>query len=255
MKIACIYRKDSGNVGDNNCCPADYFPIDAERYDIEEEPRHASILLFGGGGLLYNEGAIQNWLDFNPKSLVIGWGIGLNGQCVVPAWMDRFHLLGMRDYRPARDCQREIVWVPCVSCMSPLLDWAPPIGWPEVEQWAVYEHRHRPIATPGRIAWGVGHRDLPANAPKINNFVESMEEAVGFLKSHTHIATNSYHGWYWSMLLGKRVALTEKWRTSFINRLYDSGGGYSYPDVLQCHRKATESFWRRVKDALHNQPG
>lgn len=46
---------------------------------------------------------------------------------------------------------------------------------------------------------------LPAGVPVMDNHAGTMEQAIAFPASGETVVTNSYHGTYWAMCLGRRV--------------------------------------------------
>jgi exopolysaccharide biosynthesis predicted pyruvyltransferase EpsI len=65
----------------------------------------------------------------------------------------------------------------------------------------VYEHKDFPI---------------PADFPKLNNRAE-LEDVVQLLGGAEYVLTNSYHGLYWSVLLGRKVILYKPFSSRFFN--------------------------------------
>jgi hypothetical protein len=105
----------------------------------------------------------------------IAWGLGMTHR---REQLKDFALIGTRDREvPGTD------WVPCASCMSPLFDKEYPITQQIV---AYYWGRH--------------------------NFC-TFEEAVQRIGSAETVCTDSYHGAYWAMLLGREVVLHSGRRT------------------------------------------
>ena len=90
-------------------------------------------------------------------------------------------------------------YVPCSSCMSPLFD----RSYSATSDVVIYRHAAlEPIAVTG---W-----------PVISNVGEmSFAEVLAFLASGHHVLTNSYHGVYWSVLLGRKALLYEPWCSKF----------------------------------------
>lgn len=227
MKIACVYRLNTPNVGDLNCCPADYFDIPGERSDFEDPVPEADVLIIGGGGLLYSEYHLKA-LAFS-KARAIAWGLGLNGQVSVPDWLDAFDMLSMRDWEAPFYGKKKPRWVPCVSCMSPLFDQDYAIEHPVV----VYDHHDTPIEPP-----------MP-RVPRMHNFGCNMRDAVAFIASGETVMTSSYHGAYWATLLGRHVMVPNRWRTSFMWPKHPYG--HSHPDALAECRAANIDFWHEVQ--------
>lgn len=203
MKVYNLYLVGTGNVGDEAASPADYFdfPFEIEKACIAgwEERRDEiedSLVILGGGGLLhlpaldYANGVI-GWLrDLKETaSGVIGWGIGSNvhgvNEIVYPDDCTKgFLALGIRDLRPV-----SLEWVPCVSCMRSDLD----AGYRVKEEIVVYEHKANPIPLEG--------------FPKMSNAGSDIGQAIRFIGEAEKVITNSYHGAYWGVLMGKEVVV------------------------------------------------
>lgn len=126
--IASVFRYDTTNVGDFYCPPFRYFDMGSYRsvdimnlQDVATLPQN---LIIGGGGLLGSptfKPYFEKIFSRSYKS-VIGWGMGENSRVdrktayvermdlVYPDYINRFDLLGVRDYGT------EYTWVPCASC-------------------------------------------------------------------------------------------------------------------------------------------
>jgi hypothetical protein len=219
-----LHHLGNRNIGDRACVPLTYFRhlatprmrlIDLSLTDARVSSLRDEFVVLGGGGLLnpwcWYE-VIQPLLDRGNK--VIGWGIGHHHDDVpqhayakvAPSdWrtsvsryrdsypVEKFWICGLRDYAQPGE------YVPCSSCMSPLFDRTYPI----TNDVVIYQHATlEPIAVPG--------------LPTIPNVGEaSLAEVLAFLGSGHHVLTNSYHGLYWSILLGRKALLYEPWCSKF----------------------------------------
>lgn len=199
--ILFVHRIAEDNIGDKSCCPADYFNFpNHERADILDLPDlgwYTSVVV-GGGGLFHFTTVIKQILDSNLP--VIGWGIGTNKHDTTELDYDeidlsKFRVLGVRDRIPS-DCQSRS-YLPCVSCLNPVFQTQYAIK----NEMVVYEHKDFPI---------------PADFPKLNNMAE-LEEVVQLLGGAEYVLTNSYHGMYWSILLGRKVILYKPFSSRFFN--------------------------------------
>lgn len=199
--IASIHIRND-NIGDVASGPFPYFgelknlkvlPIEHWGDDLE-------LAVIGGGGLIA-PGLMDVLYQSLPLSrLNILWGVGTNVHetraPVWPSWLDRFCLVGLRDYGNPYE------YVPCASCMSPLFDPgdkpAPP------HQMVVYSHHAFPIPILG--------------VPRLSNWgTVTLADVIAFMASGEIVVTNSYHGVYWSQLLGKRVILWHPFSNRFHN--------------------------------------
>lgn len=121
------------------------------------------------------------------------WGAGFNDRHTEdpydiewPEYMSKFHLVGVRDY------VSDFRWVPCVSCMHPAFDKEYKI----TNEIVWFEHKKR-------LLDNKTFDKLPA--PRMINTGQNMEQIVEFLGSAETVITNSYHGVYWAILLGRKV--------------------------------------------------
>ena len=217
-----LHHLKNRNIGDRACVPLTYFRslatprmrlMDVSLTDPLVSSLTDEIVVLGGGGLLLPwcwHKIIQPLLERRNK--VIAWGIGHHHDDVhvykkVPRsdWrtsatayqqnypVESFWICGLRDDGQPGD------YVPCSSCMSPLFD----RKYAVIRDVVVYEHGAlAPIAITG--------------IPTISNVGEiSLADVIGFLGSGRHVLTNSYHGMYWSILLGRKVLLYEPWCSKF----------------------------------------
>ena len=151
----------------------------------------------------------------------------------LPDYLNRFDLVGMRDYGT------QYAWAPCPSCLLPGLE----LPSPPIHEIVIYEHK--------RIA-------IPIDGfPRNTNAGDDINSVLAFLASGEVVITNSYHGAYWATLLGRRVlaipnmskmyrfkhapviARPEGWK-----RLMDLT--VAYPGALSECRAATHAFYAEV---------
>jgi len=177
---------------------------------------------------------------------VVGWGVGIHSpqQKQIdgdirgePVWegaaalAQKFALLGLRD---------NIGWnydhVSCVSCLAPLF--ANEHRNEIRHRVAIYSHRRMPIGLPG--------------VPQMTNNTR-FAEAIGFIASAEHIVTNSYHGAYWALLLGRRVSAIP-WCVKFLHfgTPLELIGFREIGDAIKSDTKAppdpARSFYRQCVD-------
>jgi hypothetical protein len=120
VKVYNLYAKHNKNIGDQMSVPSLYFDFGAEVEDVGFVTEPGSVIVYGGGGLFFP--TLKEVMNLNvqdPSKKLILWGVGTNTPDVesdpYPDWVKRCALVGLRDYGgPGR-------WVPCVSCMNPLL--------------------------------------------------------------------------------------------------------------------------------------
>lgn len=145
------------------------------------------IIVIGGGGLLSDNGYYLrdtiNYLLENNK--IIFWGVGVN-TFRKPNFSFLNHknilLSGIRDY----DYLITNNYVPCPSCKISLFDDEYEIN----SEIGIIEHPIHPIHITG--------------IPKISNSSDIIQ-LISFIGSKEIIITSSYHGVYWSQIMGKKV--------------------------------------------------
>lgn len=201
------HLRDTNNIGDRSCCPFDYFDWGAatvSHIKSAETPEH-DIGIYGGGKLFRGLASYPG-VRSGPGITTIAWGIGTaQSWPFSPSYLRarrRIDLIGSRDFTDKR-----FAYAPCVSCMSPLFD-APPAPEHEV---VFYAHAGK--------TKGMGVTP-PAGMPVATNRTKTLEEALGFIASGATVVSNSYHGVYWGLLMGRRVLCLP-----FSNKF----GGYRLP--------------------------
>ena len=250
-KVCNIYSKDLlANVGDRFCGPIQFFDFP---FEIDEDiPSNMldvidkyDYIIFGGGGHIhipspdYNNGRFGHLEAMLPyASKIINWGIGHNvGHSEVieyPDYMNKFALNGFRDIQ-----RQGIDWVACQSCMDSAFD-------------KTYEIKDtfRTFNKPGKpVEEGIYHsmedgRDL------------TLAETVAFLGGAGTVITNSYHGAYWGLLLGRKVVVHNPDSSKFFGLLddYQRTGSdlFLKPPVgyLDSCRKSNKDFFDVVKKVV-----
>ena len=165
----------------------DFYGAMTKNPDFEEYNVKNKIIVIGGGGLITDEGYYLqdtvNWLVENNK--VIFWGVGSNA--FQKPYYEIFNnknvlLVGTRDISPSFNYD----YVPCVSCKSHLFDSDYQIN----SEIGIIEHPLHPVNIEG--------------LPKISNS-ENIDTIIEFLGSKEVIISSTFHGIYWSQLLGKKV--------------------------------------------------
>lgn len=231
------------NTGDLYCIPSLYFKFEDYGHNdyhyYENHPdEHHNICILGGGGILV-EWAYDYLLKLSNYKRKIVWGAGINDHDTnnykVYEELKKFDLVGIRDNPKFHPYS----FVPCVSCMHHLFDKHYTIQ----EEIVVYEHMDF---------------EIPLNFKKLNNRGLDIENKIEHLASANCIVTNTYHGMYWGILLGKKVVVYKP----FSNRLlytpfsveYCDESNYrekleissTYPHLLDQYRKINVEFYNKV---------
>lgn len=232
------------NVGDLASAPALYFPdLGATVADTGEPlPAETRAVIFGGGALgqrLLRQG------DFwaGDSRITIAWGVGtsIRGERDPDRPADWLTLYGSREWGWQSPWAE---WAPCASCMAREFDRVPEPAYDAV----LYFNARR-------------------GAPEIDGIPRSDNEqsfaaAVAFLASGMTVVTNSYHGAYWALLMGRKVVIVGAYSSKFYGFRWPpeyaeavdwraaAAKARVYPGALDAARAATIAFADRVRDLL-----
>jgi len=237
--VVIFTAPDPTNVGDWQSNPAHYFDFlkDAEVHDPLIDPAEfrqqnetlpeGAVCIVGGGGLLDDattRGNLRCIVERHAGRMTfVTWGCGANAEVrpwnpvdpvtpppiTYPDWVGRFDLHGIRD------SGQEWPWVPCPSCMSPLFDELRDV---EPEHHVVaYDHRSFPLPEMGLATLG--------------NDCGDFARALRHLASGRNVLTSTYHGAYWSTLLGRR-AVVVPFSSKFLGLRHVSVAGQPRPDGI-----------------------
>ena len=189
MKTAFVHIWDNPNVGDRWCSPKSYFPFENSYTSSFGQPvGPADLAIYGGGQVFPRVAATINQItDLGTKNVV--WAVGLEKRHLKkPAFrrMARKSRLISSRNKGIPGCE----WVPCVSAMSDIFDEEIAIE----REVALFSH-----ATKSDDLMRVDGID------EMSNYYCTMEDAIRFIGSAETVVTNSYHGTYWAMCLGRKV--------------------------------------------------
>ena len=211
--VVNIHRIDEKNIGDYYCAPHHYFDQLKESLDIFDykslnpaikqnfiDTISQNSLVIGGGGLL-NRGSFDKQMHLFEKlsqknKKMVLWGLGHNEKNpkafgkVTKYNIDtqKFGLVGVRDY----DMKEE--WVPCASCLHPILDTKSEV----INEIGLIFHK-KTLNNPKVLG-------KFKNYPSTSN-TTSLEDIISFIAKTDTVVTDSYHAMYWSMLMNKKVVV------------------------------------------------
>lgn len=226
--LTFIHRVDPSNLGDSVCCPVDYFDWSFTEHrviDIHKpfESEFAGNYIFGGGGLLHGQ-----WLERLDKFaalkrrsvLSVMWSAGMNvhftDRLIWPKFLDTFNKVGLRDWGNPWE------YLPCVSCLHPAVKEARGVA--PIYDVVVYEHKNRKI-------------DIPSGLPGMNNeqAKDALPDVISFLASGRVVITNSFHGAYWTLLLGRVPLVFSPYSNRFFSfkRRLSNCEWYNWRDALE----------------------
>lgn len=212
------------NIGDRACGPYRYFDFPGADVQADKRAfRPARVMIYGGGHIFTRlEEHLRDGLIVADH--VVGWGLGVTLDPASPrfqAVVARTSLLGIRDHHRAVGCD----YAPCVSCMHPFFD-APPEPDSDV---VLFYHRNKSDTLP---------RDT--GVPERSNHDGTLMDALRFIARGATVVSNSYHGTYWALLMGRKVLCLP------FNPKFD---GFRMPPGF-----STIKAWRQDLDRARAQP-
>lgn len=236
--VVNYHIRGAKNVGDEMCAPALYFDLgkDSKISHIQDTVKNCKVAIYGGGAI----GNTARRYQVSRKNMAVLWGVGNTdrGKFSPPSHPSypEFALRGVRDYHAAMK-NKNLDWVPCVSCMSELFD-----NPPEPTQEVVY-YGHKRMSPMGDM----------------NNDATNFEEVISYLSKGETIVTSSYHGVYWGLLLNRKVACipfgSKFYGFKHLPKMYVGATshtlkkveGFKYDGVLEEYREQNIKFWEKVK--------
>jgi len=264
-----IHRLDKNNVGDLFSSPNHYFDqinqtldiFDYKTLDISAKENFINTicdnsLIIGGGGLLNRPSFEKQMKLFETlgqkgKKTVL-WGVGHNEKNkstygkVTHYNIDtsKFGLVGVRDYN-----MKEL-WVPCASCLHPILDTKASV---ENEIGLIF---HQKTMSNHTI------QNKLKDFPSISNS-SSLKAIINFIAKTDTIVTDSYHAMYWAILMKKKVVvipISSKFYSFKYNPVFSSYDSFQldikkaerYSGVLDECREINTDFSIKVFDYLGN---
>lgn len=232
--IVNVFRICTDNIGDKVCSPLDYYAFndDIRRIDVLncQAVNLKALWIFGGGGLFHDgfdpvlRSQFLRIKDAGGKIVVWGAGSNYHGKTFLhyPDYADLADMIGVRDVGG------KYPWVPCPTCCNRIIaKWAA-LG-PKVDR-VVYKHHDFPL-----------HIDRVSEE---DNFCNSLRHAIRHIARGRCVVTNSYHGAYWGLLLGRKVEVMDPYSSKFYGLPSPS------PTLLEDCVAANDAFYLKVK-ALH----
>lgn len=191
-----VYKhiRNTNNIGDRWCSPYDHvagLKDTGIALDLDEPtPPGAQAVVFGGGKIMGSLRAKLTETDL-ATPVRVAWGVStIQSFPISPRYWRAFRamtLVGSRDWGDTR-----FTFAPCASCAAPVFD----EDMAETDDVVAYLHHWR--------APEMGIK-VPDGIPVLDNTCPSFEEAIRFIARGRTVVSNSYHGVYWALLLGKRV--------------------------------------------------
>jgi len=203
-------RHVPANLGDWICCPYYYFPdyfaqftcvLHSDWAILWHEIERDDIVIFGGGGLLDNSDELNRVLNrlLEKCDNVIIWGVGTHkynennifGKKTAsePILFERAAMVGIRDFKHPSN----LPYLPCVSCLN--------------EAFSLSQDDVEVVRNVGTIKSALETAFAVAGLPSFVTNAEPIGTVVRYILSSEMILVSSYHGAYWSMLLGRKAVL------------------------------------------------
>lgn len=211
------------NLGDWICSPYSYFPSFFSQYTcvfhshwniLWHEIDKGDVVILGGGGQLDNSDALNeqiNRLIRNCDNVVI-WGSGTHRYAPgnifnkktaeVPIQYEKAKLVGVRDYNHPSG----LPYVPCVSCMHPAFTEA--LGQSTYSGGGA-DHKRRVRRKVGTIRSALEASFAVNSLPSYVDNSQPLQKILQYALESEIILVSSYHGAYWSHLLGLKAILPE----------------------------------------------
>lgn len=240
-----LHRRSVANVGDLHCSPGLYFDLGAHEMADFGAPAPPCRMAVLGGGQVWRDCLRALIYETEKARHKVIWGVGISARDAASIEFDiaegGARLIASRNWNVPR-CE----FVPCASAMSPLFD-RPAAPLHEV---VLFTHGAKSAQV-----------ERVSGIPEMSNKGASMAEAVAFLASGATVVTNSYHGTFWAMCLGRRV-LCLPFSAKFLqfreNPICAAPGEWSgalplaeaRPGVLEEARDRNRAFCDKVRDAM-----
>jgi hypothetical protein len=210
QKIVYLHRKDQNNPGDWWSSPHHYFPnYKGQVIDMLDNPEfiECDLLIVGGGGLFSTADWMKKlWLwdtRIKAKKKII-WGAGLDEEFFTHPIFNSFDHVGIRQKNTP------FKFVPCVSCLNPLLDNNNDVRGKDLDTMTNEDKINLSRSgSLGTLIVGSGNGKRAIEGQHMSNF-NKMNVVINQLKLHKKIITSSYHVYYWGKLLEKNIKIDYK---------------------------------------------
>lgn len=201
------------NLGDWICSPYSYYGDFFSNYTcvfhshwsiLWHEIEKSDVVILGGGGQLDNSDALNNQINkvFRNCDNVVIWGSGTHRYspgnifnkktAEVPIQYEKAKLIGVRDY----DHPSGLSYLPCVSCMHPAFS-------------KVLDKPKKIRRKVGTIRSALESSFAVEGLPSFVDNSQPLEKILEYALESELILASSYHGTFWSQLLGLKVILPE----------------------------------------------
>ncbi|MGC1496243.1 MAG: hypothetical protein WA790_10565 [Sulfitobacter sp.] len=241
LDTTLIHRRNDTNIGDLACTPGHYFDFGQQTmisFGQDAPPCTRAIL---GGGQVYDDCVDAAIYRTSHAQHRIVWGVGISPKNVADFSFDILEgscaLISSRNWNVPK-CD----YVPCASAMSPLFDDVPP----PVHDVVLFSHAKKSQL--------IARYD---GMPEMTNHDGDMADAIAFLASGDTVVTNSFHGTYWAMCLGRKVLclpFSHKFRQFKDNPVFADPQDWQHalpkaerrPNTLHDARARNKAFYEKV---------
>jgi hypothetical protein len=250
-----LHARNTSNIGDIVSTPYNYFTLTGESTvadfwsSVNSGIDNFDNIIIGGGGFGKFVRDPMYFKRLRPKNNLIFWGGFTDAPTLPPIhsdFIDACAIIGTRDFKPSSFDNKKIFFCPCPSAMNRVFDLPRK---PPLHKFVFFLHYVKNNPFP----------DLNQVYPVMDNY-RNFTEVINFINSGEVVVTNSYHGLYWSTLLGKKVISLEnkgkfslfKWLPTYaspdecMDILKNSNKLPKYPDSLSEARELNLLFYQKV---------
>ena len=242
------HLRETINIGDRYCSPFDYFDWnDASVSDIRNDDTLPHDVGIYGGGKIF--GGLSSYAGVRRQKgvLNVAWGVGTVQSFPFSLRYLKsrrlMDLVGSRDFGDKR-----YTYAPCPSCMSSAFD-------------APAAPKHEAVFYAHGVKTAKMGIKIPDHIPVLSNECKDLETALEFIGSGATVISNSYHGVYWSLLMGRKplcipfsgkfgkyrlaphYAKASNWQEQITNAV-------AQPEMLGLARAATYDFKSLVDERI-----
>lgn len=227
MAIDFIYTNNTSNLGDLLSSPKTYF-----KFESSED-----LTILGGG--VQNINILNSKLSHDyRKTILWGGGVSWPSPKEIPQLTLEFLAWGVRDRALTVN---EDNFLPCVSCMHPMIDYARSSQ--KNDKTLLYINADPYIYSLNSLF--KTYLKAKINGIQILTNRAPEEKFIDIWSRSNKIITNSYHGAYWSLLAGKQVSLFG-YSVKFNSLLQSFGILEAFPEFRKGHQKELMSATKVV---------
>lgn len=200
-----LHHFDRVNQGDILSGPYNYFSfsnygfISWDKNILKNEgiTLNTNFSVIMGGGIYFPKDKPRLKKIMKDAKYFIGWGLGLDSRMDLTEYVNQFSLLGTREKFSNFIDNKKIFYVPCSSCMNNFfVNYLSNNSFSKITKDIAIHLNHG--FNEKEISNRFTNKDITYTTTDFNQSIKNMAEAE-------YVITNSYHGAYWSSLMGKKV--------------------------------------------------